>query len=184
MKNTLSAWVGEMIAFIRNKNNPTGVTADQAGTYTKEQITAMAAGKLDLVDFPIAYWGSSLSFVINTTSTGYKFWIQTAVPAILGGVRATLPATELDIPAGAGTRFLYLKATNGALSYFFSATFQAESSTLMYLGSVVVDGSNVTSKSIGPVVALGGKRLAIVKQGSSIPVTSGGPNETGTFPWD
>ncbi|WBF04896.1 hypothetical protein [Erwinia phage vB_Ea277G] len=166
--------------FVNNTNNPTNVTAAQINAYTKTEIDSLLAAKLQLSDVPISYWGQSDTFAISVAVDSAGLKINTAVPSLLAGIRVVLPVSTLTITKTSGsTNFIYLKADVGALTYVVSATEQAESNTLMYLGKAVGTGTSATLTDFTPVIQIGGKRLSNTRRGNAIPVS----NSAGNTSW-
>lgn len=162
--------------FVATTNNPTGVTAAQAGTYTKTELDNLLAKKMAYGDIPIAYWGQSLDYLISLSTANGNLTIGAGVPALLAGVRQVMGAATIAMPAtGGAPNYLYLTVSNGVLAYSLRATQSAESSTLMYLATVSTLGVGDWS----PVIQIGGKRLSKTRKGNAIPVS----DSTGGLGW-
>lgn len=166
--------------FVANTNNPTGVTAAQAGTYTRDELDNLLAKKMAYSDVPIAYWGQALDFPINLSMSGSTLSIATQVPALLAGVRTVLSTLSTTVPVTSGAKnYLYLTVNNGRLIYNITATETAESSTMMYLATITGNGTTGTITDGTAVIQIGGKRLSNTRRGNAIPVS----DNTGALSW-
>ena len=172
LKTVLRTLTTFITNFVNNTNNPTGVTAAQIDCYTKTEVDNIVASKLTIADVPITYWGQSLSDVINVSVSGAQLQIKTAVPSMLGGVKAVLPITNVPFtPTNNLVNYIYLIANNGQLTYTVTTTVMPEDSVVMYLGSVKGNGTSGVITDMTPVVRIAAARLSNKRRGSAIPVT-------------
>jgi hypothetical protein len=188
VKKNLASLIKPFMDFINNKNNPTGVTAAQAGTYTQQEILNMLATKADVAALPIAYWGQSLDFVVSPTVNGTVLGINQVIPSLVGGVAQTMPATDVDFTvvqsAGAVVVHVYLEALGGVLRYVPYSNWMNESPSRIWLGTLTKSGSTWSyGQTFTSVVMLGGYRLSKTRKGSSIPVSTGEPTGAGVYLW-
>lgn len=175
--------------FINNKNNPTGVTAAQAGTYTQQEILNMLATKADVAALPIAYWGQSLDFVVAPTITGTTLTFSQDIPVLIAGISQLMTQRTIAFAnwntLNYTTVYIYLEYVGGTVAYTTYGAWQNESASRIWLGSVTKSGGvwSFAAGNFSSVIMLGGMRLSKTKKGSAIPVSTGNPNTTGTYLW-
>lgn len=166
--------------FVANTNNPTGVTAAQAGTYSRSELDNLLAKKMSYGDVPISYWGQSLDFPININMSGPVLSIATQVPSLLAGIRTVLSTMSTSIGVGNGVKnYIYLTVNNGRLIYNITQTETAESSTVMYLATITGNGTTGVVTDGTPVIQIAGKRLSKTRRGNAIPAS----DNTGALSW-
>ena len=94
-------WLKSFQTFVDRRDNPTQVTAEQAGTYTKDQIAAMIAAKTDLSDIPISVFGvlgsDTVPIVATTSPVGLR--VNGSLPYVFSARRGdvngkTIPITQ------------------------------------------------------------------------------------------
>lgn len=161
--------------FVDNKNNPTGVTAEQLGVYTKDEVNKLLASKLKIADVPISYWGESMDVqpAFNVTTGGFLH-ITDPVPVMLGGVRTILEPVDMSPSVAPGvTSYLTVEASAGKVRYRMSTTVPVESSAVMYIGRFIGITTTVSVEGMTPVIRIANYRLSNTRRGSAIPITDG-----------
>lgn len=176
-------WLKSFQTFVDRRDNPTQVTAEQAGTYTKDQIAAMIAAKTDLSDIPISVFGvlgsDTVPIVATTSPVGLR--VNGSLPYVFSARRGDLNGKTIPITQS-GVNYIYLGIVNGNVDFLVKSAPVPEALDLAYIGTATLNGSTVLA-ALKPFIRLSKYRLAVVKQGSSIPVSTGLPTDAGTFPW-
>lgn len=180
---TLRDWIAKIDAFLNNKNNPTNVTAEQAGAYDKATIDRLVSEKMSVRDSPVSFFGQGTAEVVDIVPGAGAPMLNSSYPFILNGIRGIIAPGLLEGYSAAGRYNVYLDVSSGKGVITSNINYVPESNTLAWLGFVDWDGTKPTARTVKTFIKLGLYRLAIGKQGSSIPVASGAPNTEGTFPW-
>lgn len=160
--------------------NPTG-----ADNYTKIILNVKCT---TLAQFNA--WATLSSTVLTSqdVAQGWLVYFTDTVPCLLNGVYYQLQPTTIDLttiqsnPANT-TFYVYVRVVNGVASYLITPTRQAESSTIMYLGTVVTSAGSISTINIKKVTRLDNYRLSTAKQGSSISVSPGTPDTAQHLNW-
>lgn len=173
-------WLRSFQTFVDRRDNPTQVTAEQAGTYTKDQIAAMVAAKTDLTDIPISVLGVLGSDTLPVFPSANSFSFNGPTPYIFSGKRGDLNGKSCALTLG--LNYIYLSVVNGEVTVVSKTAPVPETLDLAFIGTANVVGVTPVL-ALKPFIRLSKYRLAVVKQGSSIPVSSGLPTDAGTFPW-
>lgn len=119
--------------------------------------------------------------VSQEVAQGWTVYFTEETPVIVNGVVGNLPVMNIDLttikanPANS-TFYVYVQLVSGVATYVISATYQAETQTLLYIGTVVTGASSISSINIEKVTTFAGFRLADSAQGGSIPVSPGLPS--------
>lgn len=180
---TLKDWIKTIDAFLNNKDNPTGVTAEQAGAYDKPTIDKMLQEKMTVRDSPVSFFGHGTNEVVEIVPGPGAPMLNGSYPYILDGIKGSFNNYVLDNPGQAGVYNLYLDVSSGKGELITDINFRSETTSMAWLGIINWDGTQPTSHTVKTFIKLGIYRLATGKQGSSIPVAGGAPNTEGTFPW-
>jgi len=157
-----------------------GFTVD---SYTSDQL-------LDMISvLPIS------NFVPNTglvTYSGYKITFNSVNSAILSGNYLTLPVSTVDLttvkasPANT-TFYVYITMVQGLAQYLITDTVIAETGTSTYnnfwIGTITTGSSAITVTNIISRSRLDVFSPSSSAAGSSFPVSSGLPSQSGTISW-
>lgn len=140
-------------------------------------------------EFPFSQYGAPYETTsLGVTSTAWSIVFSLDVPAFIGGALYTLKSTSINLatiksnPANT-TFYAYCSLKMGSPEYTISTTEIAETETRMFIGTIVTGASNITSNTIQRVSRFGLSRPSTVKRGSSFPVSTGLPNQSGTINW-
>lgn len=162
--------------------------ADQTDYQTKmlfEPIT-----KSDDSVFDAWTTGKSARLVLTSqdVASGFVVYFTESTPVLIGGKVYTLPTTTINLsnvkanPANT-TFYAYVVLANGVVSYQITTTPMAESHTVMYIGSIVTNSTNVATLSITHTTRIDLYRISPSAKGSAIPVSDGTPDVSSTLNW-
>lgn len=135
-------------------------------------------------------WTTQSTTVLTSqdVAQGWLVYFTDTVPCILNGTYYQLTPTTIDLttvksnPAST-TFYVYVQVTNGVASYLVTPTRQAESATMLFLGTVVTGSGSITSINIRKVTRIDTYRPSATRQGSSISVSNGTPDATQHLNW-
>lgn len=171
------------------RDNPHGVTPAQIGAYTQAQIDALIAARLPSGIIPVSRYGALDTASLPVRSGGG--WILSftaAVPVILAGNYYSLPAQNIDLSTrsatpGNKTFYVYAKLVAGVISYSVTDIVQAESMTVMFIGTVTTNASTIATISLEKVTRLDTYRVSTSARGSALAVSTGQPHESAHLSW-
>lgn len=135
-------------------------------------------------------WSTISSTVLTSqdVAQGWLVYFTDNVPVLLNGASFTLAPTTINLtsvqanPANT-TFYIYAQVVAGVCSYLITPTQQAESPTMLYLGTVVTGASAIATINVKKVTRLDNYRLSTTKQGSSISVSPGTPDTAQHLNW-
>lgn len=132
-----------------------------------------------------ANWSVQVS---QDVAQGWIVYFTDIQPCIMnGGYHAMQPAT-IDLttiqanPANT-TFYVYIVVTNGVAAYVIRTTDQAESPSVMFIGTVVTNATQISTINMTKVTRLGNYRVSTTRGGSSIPASVGTPDTTSSLAW-
>lgn len=171
--------------------------AGTAGRYMSPAIASQAAyqtllkndgGIVHIGRVPMLQFGDLTATPIPYTVSGFTLNVTAAVPAIMASKHYTLPVSTIRlsdwIPAPANkTLFLYARIRGGVASYEVAAAASPETTTYVNVGTIVTNGSAITSVVINKISGVGTVRVSPTRIGSAIAVTTGLPSKTGSYAW-
>lgn len=135
-------------------------------------------------------WSTIKTGVLTSqdVAQGWLVYFTDNVPVLLNGVSFTVAPTTIDLSSiksdpSNTTFYVYVQVVAGVCSYLITPTQQAESPTMMYLGTVITGASGITSINVKKVTRLDNYRLSTAKQGSSISVSPGTPDTAQHLNW-
>lgn len=120
---------------------------------------------------------------------GWSVYFTEEVPVILNGREGTVPITSIDLatvktnPANT-TFYVYVEELNGVMSYRITATEELPTIKKMFIGTVVTAGSAINNINIAKRSRIGIYQVSDKNFGSSIPVSTGLPFQTGDWSMD
>lgn len=156
-------------------NNATAILAmDSMATTYQEFLTWQSRGKFILA--------------AQQVEQGYIVYFTAPTQVFLAGNEYTLPAGNIDLrnikanPAST-TFYLYVQLVDEIASYLITTTAQAPSMTLMYIGAIVTNTTQIQSISVNKKVRIETFELSASRIGSAIPISTGVPSGAGSFAW-
>jgi len=161
--------------YATNRNNATAVMVmDSMATTYQEFINWTSRGKFILA--------------AQQVEQGYLVYFTAPTQVFLAGNEYTLPAGNIDLrsiqanPANT-TFYLYVQLVDEQVSYLITTQAQAPSMTLMYIGSIVTNSTQIQSISVNKKVRVETFELSANRIGSAIPISTGVPSGAGNFAW-
>lgn len=138
--------------------------------------------ELPLSQFGELYENTSL----NITNTGLSLRFNRSIPLFMSGIYYDVPVQNITVPAassGTMTYYVYVNLELGTPGYFISSTEGVENEITMFIGTINVSTTTITSININKVSRFGTYRPSTTNKGSSFPVSTGHPAQTGTINW-
>ncbi|AIT14390.1 hypothetical protein [Escherichia coli] len=148
---------------------------------TKDEVNFIVNG-LPLTQYGELYDDASL----NITSSGYSLTFNRQIPSFIGGYLYKFPAVSIfasTVSSGTQTQYVYATLVLGEPIYKISPTQIQESEIIMFIGTLTVGTSGITNININKVSRFSTYRPSVTQKGSSFPVSTGKPSETGTIGW-
>ena len=148
---------------------------------TKDEVDSIVSG-LPLSQYGELYDVSSLSI----TSSGYSLRFNREIPAFIGGYLYNYPVVAVTAPtvaSGTQTQYVYATLVLGEPIYRISTSQLQESQIIMFIGTITVGTSGITAINIERVSRFNTYRPSTTQKGSSFPVSTGNPTQTGTLDW-
>jgi len=135
-------------------------------------------------------WQSRGKFILaaQQVEQGYLVYFTAPTQVFLAGNEYTLPAGSIDLrsikanPAST-TFYLYVQLVDEAVSYLITTAAQAPSISLMYIGTIVTNTTQIQSISVSKKVRVETFELSANRIGSAIPISTGVPSGAGNFAW-
>lgn len=138
-------------------------------------------------ELPLSQYGEiyeNTSLAIQ--SSGYNLTFTRPIPALLGGLLYTFPATTVVAPtvaSGTQTQYVYATLVLGEPQYKISATQLTETYIDMFIGTLTVGTAGISAININKVSRFSTYRPSVTQKGSAIPVSTGNPAQAGTIGW-
>lgn len=167
---TLTSFINTVV---NSTDNPTNVTAAQAGAYTKGEVDTLLTAKLSTTALPLAVFGDgTVGGVLNVSVNARTLTVPTT-KALLGGVAGTvggvLNFTGLPVNT---VRYVSLEMQGGNLVLQLNDRPVVESNIIMAIGTVKVTGvSSISFTGFEMVVRIAGYRLSRTRAPNSIPIS-------------
>lgn len=122
--------------------------------------------------------------VSQEVNQGWIVYFTENTPVIINGVAGVLNVMNIDLTsiranASNWTFYVYVQMVAGEASYVIYDHFEAETNTLMHIGTVQTSDLGISVIKVDKVTKFAGFRLSITPAGSSIPVTVGLPSREG-----
>lgn len=132
--------------------------------------------------------GNGTSVLLSqTVEQGWILYFAEPIPIILGGREYTIPITSIDLrtikanPAST-TFYVYIEAVDATTAkYTISATELTATTSRMYIGTVVTNTSQINQINITKRSGINKYQISATKAGSSIPVSTGLPQQAGNW---
>lgn len=138
-------------------------------------------GSLDTAALPITFSTSAFTFTVTST-----------IPVLLSGRYLQISTGTVNLNTADGgaltnpankTVYLYVELVNSVAVFRMYTTAQLETFTRVYIGSMVTNGTGVTSNTVSKVSRIDVYRPSLTAAGSAFPVSSGTPNASSTPGW-
>jgi len=183
-----------LAAHIARKDNPHAETMETINSYLETTVASKLTAKIPNSIVPVSSFGvlerltpSQVLAMWTYPATGWVLTANRAVRAVMSGTTYDLPITAIDLSkvtaAPANKTFnIFLRLRFGKISYEARTDAPPESSSVMYLGSVVTGANGITSKEFVPVIRIDTFRPGTGPRGSVIPVTVGTLDAPVKFP--
>lgn len=139
------------------------------------------------LELPLSQYGELYEDTnLNVTNTGLVLKFNRSIPLFMSGLYYDVPMQNITVPAavtGTITYFVYINLELGTPVYFISPTEGVENEITMFIGTITVSTTTITSININKVSRFGTYRPSTTQKGSSFPVSTGHPAQTGSINW-
>lgn len=136
---------------------------------------------------PLSQYGELYdSTSLGVTFSGYDLKFGRIVPAFIGGHLYDYPVSTVKaktVTSGTQTQYVYATLVLGVPLYEISATAIAETQIQMFIGTITVGTAGITAANIERVSRFSTYRPSTTQKGSSFPVSTGNPAQTGSIGW-
>jgi hypothetical protein len=164
------------------------VTPDAAAAVGPCAIVLAAQGEnFDTIRQWTIPGNSTLILISQTVEQGWILYFAEPIPIILGGREYTIPITSVDLrtvkanPAST-TFYVYIEVVDATTAkYTISATELTALTTRMFVGTVVTNTSQINTINITKRSGINKYQISATKAGSSIPVSTGLPQQKGNW---
>ncbi|QZA70803.1 hypothetical protein AH06_19 [Erwinia phage AH06] len=178
-------------------SNPTPVAIPGFGLCVMDSATQVAnATAVMVVDvMAVTYeeyltWTSKRKLVLaaQQVEQGYLVYFTAPTQVFMAGNEYTLPAGNIDLrnvvsnPASK-TFYVYVQLVDEAVSYLITTDQLAPTMTLMYIGSITTNTTQIATIAVDKRIRVETFELSATHIGSGIPITTGVPTTTGNFAW-
>lgn len=154
---------------------------------TKSMFRSLAQSKAQFLN-----WGNSeitrFAVVSQNVAQGFVVYFTERTPILIAGMILRMPIRTVDLssikasPANT-TFYVYAVYSNGGVDYQITTSTLEESYTVMFVGTIVTNNTNIINLTIRSVTRLDTYRLNDAAFGSSIPVSAGTPNTASRLEW-
>lgn len=179
---------------VQNKTTGVSITSGNGQVYSTTSSGAITFPVLttDDVDYitlelPLSQFGELYENTsLNITSTGLVLKFNRIIPLFMSGIYYDVPVQNITAQAatsGTATYYVYVKLELGAPKYFISRTEGVENEITMFIGTITVSTTTITAININKVSRFGTYRPSTTQKGSSFPVSTGHPSQTGSINW-
>lgn len=168
-------------------DNPHRLNGTILSAYTDAQLAGLTDPLLKQGVLPISQFGQSSSASIPVTSNGFTLSFTAQLTFILWGTHYLLPVTNKlitdDVPSPAGkTLYVYAAISNNVAYYKVTETYQIDSVSQMFIGTIICNATAIETINIAKVVKLDNFRMSDVPIGGAIPSSTGLPTAVGSIP--
>jgi hypothetical protein len=132
-----------------------------------------------------ANWSVQVS---QDVAQGWIVYFTDIQPLIMNGVYyklqpATIDLTTIQANPASTTFYIYVVFTNGTPAYVIRTTDQPESPTVLFIGTLVTNATQISAINMQKVTRLGNYRVSATRAGAAIPVSSGTPDAAAVLAW-
>jgi len=167
--------------------NAHGTTAADVGSIEREAVVDALVRRIPEGVLPFYRYGDFTTAALPISSAAFVLKFTGVIPVAMAGYVRTAPIIDIDLatissPASNKTFFVYLKWNGTVATYLVSATELVETSSRMFLGTVVTGASAITAVNISKVSRLDNYRISVTPKGSAIPAVGNNPTSANTLP--
>lgn len=124
----------------------------------------------------------------QNVAEGFMVYFSEETPLVLGGRYFLMPVSSVDLSEikdspGNSTYYVYARVVDDEAVYYISTTTLVESASIMFLGTITTNASNVTTINVEKVTRLGNYRINARAKGLSIPISEGLPSQSSHLEW-
>ncbi|EBW9734630.1 hypothetical protein DQR70_06500 [Salmonella enterica subsp. enterica serovar Oslo] len=131
-----------VLNWIKRRDNPHQVTAEQANAYTKEEIEKKVSGKLPVGVLPLYAYGDSTDTPVKYDSTGGTLKFPKGVPVLFYGEPFSAPEGSLTGPDG--TKYVTCELSGGHVIYQQYDIKPTTTPTRIYIGEYEIAAGAIT----------------------------------------
>lgn len=179
---------------VQGKNTGLSITSGSGDVYNTNstgEITfpVLTTDDVDYItlELPLSQYGELYdNSSLGITSTGLNLNFTRIVPMFMAGIYYKVPTQTITLasaPSGTYTYNIYVGLELGVPLYSASRAENVENEIQMFIGTVTVSTSSITSINVNRVSRFGTYRPSTTQKGSSFPVSTGHPSQTGTINW-
>lgn len=179
---------------VQGKNTGLSITSGSGDVYNTNsagEITfpVLTTDDVDYItlELPLSQYGELYDNIsLGITNTGFTLNFTREVPLFMAGIYFKAPVQSIPLPppaSGTYTYFVYVELELGVPMYSVSRAEGVENEIRMYIGSVTVSTTTITAINVNRVSRFGTYRPSTTQKGSSFPVSTGHPSQTGTINW-
>lgn len=126
--------------------------------------------------------------VSQDVAQGWVVYFTDVQPLIMNGAYyqlqpATINLTSIKANPASTTFYVYIVVTGGVASYVIQTTTQAESPSVMFIGTIVTNTTAIATLNMQKVTRLGNYRISATKAGSSIAISPNTPDAAADLSW-
>jgi hypothetical protein len=132
--------------------------------------------------------GAQRVLVSQDVAQGWNVYFTDNQPLIMNGKFFTMPITSINLTSikanpASTTFYVYIVITAGVPAYVIQTTDQAESATVMFVGTIITGATSITATNMAKVTRIANYRATPTRGGSSIAVSVGTPDSTAALAW-
>lgn len=128
------------------------------------------------------------NLVSQQVEQGMIVYFTEETRCFMAGAEWTLPVGSIDLRSVVAdptnkTFYLYVQLDQTGVSYMLSQTEILESLSVMQIGVIKTNGTQISSIAVEKPTLIDGYRISATRRGSAIPVSTGSVNGPGNFAW-
>jgi len=141
-----------------------------------------------LAEFKTWATKETVNLVSQQVEQGMIVYFTEETRCFMAGAEWTLPVGSIDLrnvvadPTNK-TFYLYVQLDQTGVSYLLSQTEILESLSVMQIGVIKTNGTQISSIAVEKPTLIDGYRISATRRGSAIPVSTGSVNGPGNFAW-
>lgn len=178
---------------VQNKNTGLSITDNQGNTYNSNssgEITfpVLTTDEVNYItqELPLSQYGELYDTTsLNITATSFTLNFNRIVPMFMSGRLHKIPVSSVTVNSVSTntTMYVYAMLDLGVPKYDVQSTEQPETETTMFIGTILVTSTGITTINVNRVSRFGIYRPSVTKIGSGFPVSTGVPNGTASITW-
>ena len=162
-----------------------------ANTSGHIQIPIPTKSDVDYIfkQLPLTQFGAVDTAPLSVSYSGYVVTFNSVIPMFMGGQffeilsGSTINLTTFQSSPANSLFYVYITLVLGVPTYNVSKTAIAESAICAYIGTIQTGANAITSLNLNKVSRFDVYRPSTTQIGSSFPVSTGNPQDTGTINW-